>query len=90
MAVARAGVRRLMARYWGEFCRQLEGSRTLLFFCMLTVGGLGIGVSGLLHWWRIAMSLGALAVGMFGLLGVVGWFVRLGELERERAARRRR
>uniref|UniRef100_A0AAU2V1J2 Integral membrane protein n=1 Tax=Streptomyces sp. NBC_00003 TaxID=2903608 RepID=A0AAU2V1J2_9ACTN len=82
--------RRLMARYWGEFCRQLEGSRTLLFFCILTVGGLGIGGSGLLHWWRIAMSLVALAVGTFGLLGVVGWFVRLGELERERAARRRR
>ncbi|MGW1870478.1 hypothetical protein ACWCPS_33650 [Streptomyces mauvecolor] len=56
----------------------------LLFFCMLTAGGLGIGVSGLLHWWRIAMSLGALAVGMFGLLGVVGWFVRLGEIKRER------
>ncbi|MFD7015792.1 hypothetical protein [Streptomyces sp. NPDC059161] len=73
-----------------EFCRQSEGSRTLLFFCMLTGGGLGIGGSGLLYWSRIAMSLVALAVGIFGLLGVIGWFVRLGELERERAARRRR
>lgn len=57
---------------------------------MLTGGGLGIGGSGLLHWWRITMSLVALAVGIFGLLGVVGWFVRLGEIERERAAQRRR
>ncbi|GGU43519.1 hypothetical protein GCM10010289_75420 [Streptomyces violascens] len=79
-----------MVRYWAGFCRQLEGSRTLLFFCMLTAGGLVTGVSGLLHWWRIGMSLVALTVGIFGLLGVVGWFVRLGELERERAARRRR